>query len=86
MQRYPHKIKYAGRIFDLLRSFLPERDIGGFSHPLMGSCRKPDVFICPIPRKGLDAKVKFQFIRLVPFSEVLFGMGNQKAADGLRGI
>jgi len=72
-------------MFDLLRSFLPERDIGGFSHTSLGSCRKPDVFICPIPRNGLDVKVKFQFMRLAPFSGLFFEMRSQRAADGLRG-
>jgi len=72
-------------MFDLLRSFLPARYIGEFSHTSFRSCRQPDVFICPIPRNGLDAKVKFQFMRLAPFSGPLFEMRNQTAADELKG-
>ena len=72
-------------MFDLLRLFLPQRDIGEFSHASLGSCREPDVFICPIPKNSLDAKVKFQFMRLTPFSGLFFEMRNQRAADGLRG-
>lgn len=68
---------------NLLRSFLSERDAGGFGYTPLGSCRKPDVFIYPIPRNGLDAKVKFQSVRLAPFSG-LFEVQNQRIADGLR--
>jgi len=55
-------------MFVPLRVLSPEIDIGGFSHASMGSYRKPEVFICPIPKTGLDAKVKLQFMRLSPFS------------------
>ncbi len=68
MQRHLHKTKYAGTIFVPLRVLSPEIDIGGFSRASMGSYRKPEVFICPIPKTGLDAKVKLQFMRLSPFS------------------
>ncbi|MGZ3577938.1 MAG: hypothetical protein ACXWMC_07220 [Syntrophales bacterium] len=60
-------------------------DIGGFGHTSMGSCRKPDVFICPIPKTGIDAKVKFQIMRLAPFSELFFERRNQRAEHGING-
>jgi hypothetical protein len=86
MQRHPHKIKYAGIMFDPLRVLSPGiTDMGGLSHTSTGNCRKPDVFICPIPKTGLDAKVKFQIMRLPPFSELFFERRNQRAAHGIKG-
>jgi hypothetical protein len=72
-------------MFDPLQALSPERDTGGFSHTSMRNCRKSDVFICPIPRTGLDAKVKFQFMQLAPFSELFFERQKLRAVHGIRG-
>ncbi len=71
-------------MFNTLRSLLSQSNVEGFGYTSLGNYRKPDVFIHPIPRNGLDAKVKFQLMRLAPFSGLFFEVRNQRMAGGLR--
>jgi len=85
MRSNPHKIIYADRISGPLLALSPEKDIGKMRHTSMGSRRRPDAFIWPVPRTGLDATVKFQLMRFAPFSGLFFAMRNPMAVQGSRG-